>query len=99
MFLKLLEAITGKQAIRPGMDAVTSGKVWLSELQNLAAKTRRSIREAVKLEPGKKNTVILTDDLDLETGKLYPDYKERRAAREKTGSSTMAVGSWDVYPD
>ena len=94
MFLKVLERITGRKSIRPGVDAVTTGKTWLSELRQLARRSRQATRKPVELIPGKKIEVFMTGDINPDTGKLYPDYKERR--KKSTG---VEVGDWDIYPD
>ena len=58
----------------------------------LEAKSRRSVRAGVLMEPpGPRRRMILTDDLD-EKGKLRPDHMARRQARrEEEGRLVHAV--------
>ena len=70
-----------------------------SELETLS---RISTRRAVEFEPpGPRLQILLTDDIDPGTGKLYPDFQERRKRRREAdqGESSPVAGGQDVSPD
>jgi len=57
-----------------------------------------NMHDNVKIgKPGKKLNVITTGDLDAD-GKLYPDYKERRAKRKAEEEKKNEAGGF-VGPD
>lgn len=72
------------------------------ELRELAALSRQSTRDSVELEPpGQRLTGLTTDDVDMTTGKPYPDYLERRRQRAaaKPEDALIGVVRHDVRPD
>jgi arginase family enzyme len=63
----------------------------------LAALSRRSTSDPVVFEPqGPKLRMILVDDIDPETGRVFPDYLERREARrqaeERPARGAVVIG-------
>ena len=65
----------------------------------MAALSRISTRDEVRLEPpGLDVTGITTDDIDSATGRVFPDYLERRRRREEERAGDKDEGvAFDVY--
>jgi len=105
VFIRVLEALTGRKSTRPGISASIGAGSSLGKARNLAQLTRMLTRDPVELEPpGPELRILLTDDIDPRTGKAYPDYMERRKRRreeEEAGKRDRCFGTvdHDVYPD
>jgi hypothetical protein len=72
------------------------------ELVEIAAVTREALyKPAQPAEPGRPLIGISTDDIDPRTGRLYPDYMERRAEREakrEARPAELCTIDWDISP-
>jgi hypothetical protein len=101
-FIEILERIIGKRSERPSMTVIHDGKISGDELLGLAELTRLTFREEPETYTGgQKLNIITTQDVNPKTGKLYPDYLERRAARRLAEEKECAAGTigHDVRPD
>jgi hypothetical protein len=100
LFLRVIQRL-GHRIERPDMSA--AGPIQPDEVGFFAALTRRTFRqEPETYTGGKKLTVIMTTDIDPNTGKVFPDYLERRRkAREQEGPEGSCAGVFDrdVRPD
>jgi hypothetical protein len=102
-FIEILERLIGQKSQGPRIGAVHDGRVSAGELHGLAKLSRLIFwKEPETYSGGEKLTVIMTTDIDPNTGKVYPDYLERRAARkvaEEEGSGYAGSTGHDVRPD
>jgi hypothetical protein len=68
----------------------------------IAARTREVLyKPAETAPPGRPFVGITTDDIDPRTGRLYPDYMERRAEREakrQPQPAELCTIDWDISP-
>jgi hypothetical protein len=97
-FIDILERVTGKKVERHSVSVIHDDKTPIEELRWFARFTRFVTRRPIKLEPpGPKIEILTTNDIDPDTGRVYPDYKERRAARKARESKFKDIG--DCYPD
>ncbi len=87
--------------IVPLMANFIGKRIWhvrepLSEMEKMS---RMATRQPVKFEPpGERFKIIMTNDVDPRTGKLYPDYEARRAARRKADKS-IVIDLGNCYPE
>jgi hypothetical protein len=68
----------------------------------LAAESRDATRGPIEFAPpGPKLTGLTTNDIDMDTGKPYPDYLERRRQRSAAKPEDQLAGlvGHDVRPD
>jgi C4-type Zn-finger protein len=102
-FLQILEAIIGKRSHRPTMSASTTGRVSRKELHGMAKLSRWTFRqEPETYSGGKKLTVIMTSDVDPNSGKVFKDFEARRQKlqeEEENRESNRSFGAIDVRPD
>ena len=102
-FIEILERLVGKKSQGPRIGAVHDGRVSPGELHGLAKLSRLVFwKEPEIYTGGQKLTVITTQDVNPATGKVFPDYLERRAARkvaEEEGSGYAGSTNRDVRPD
>lgn len=101
IFLSVLEKVVGRMSRHPEITAYHHG-LSSSERSFFSRWLRRIMYQDAKPGgPGKKLNVITSNDLNPDTGKLYPDYKARREARKRQGSEARSFGyvDHDVYPD
>ena len=98
-FLEILERVVGRRSQRSTIDTWTQGKTSLEELSGLARLTRSVFRQPPDvISEKKKSNCLMTSDVNPDSGKVYPDYLERRRkAKERPKESYAATLPYDVY--
>lgn len=84
----MLEKLVGHKIRRVPMRVSTEADHWAPGVDTLARTTRAMLRDPVKLEPGEPLVGIALEDVDPDTGKVYPDFMERRRLREEARKGT-----------
>jgi hypothetical protein len=86
-FKRMLESVAGKRILSVRRES--------SSMERMS---RLATRQPIEFEPpGPKIEILTTNDINPDTGRLYPDYKERRALRRAKESETL--GDLNVFPD
>lgn len=97
--LSVLGRLLGVPVRRPSTRIATAAARLPEEAEELAGTSRAMTREPAEPAPrGRALAGITTDDLDPATGRLHPDYLERRARREagrKAKDEDMVAGVVD----
>jgi hypothetical protein len=80
IFKQLIGAGSGRQ---DPSSAIVPGDRIPGDLAGLARMSQSAIRDGILFEPTIPLNGFCTDDIDKETGRLYPDFLERRKARRE----------------
>jgi hypothetical protein len=101
IFKRFLELVTGRRIRRPVISVSSKEPLSSDEIGFFARWLKRSMYADVETYGGgKKLTGIMTRDIDPLTGKLYPDYLERRKRRKETAGPVYAgTVDHDISPD
>lgn len=94
IFKKLLEMMAGRTISERNAVRGTTGAASARDLVDIARRTLLSTRKPIKLQPpGRRLTAITTEDIDPNTGKLFPDYLARREARQRKENEPKLIYS------
>ena len=104
IFKQLLERITGQRIQRPVMWAASKRPLHGDEFSFFGRWLKKIIYGDVEIySGGKKLTVVMHSDVDPRTGKVYPNFEERRQKLRETEENreprAFGVVSHDTRPD
>lgn len=98
-FLSIFKVL-GHRVVRPGPGHVAAkGPVSGKDFSFFHGWLKRIIWQDVEhYSGGEKSNVLMTSDINPNSGKVYPDYLERRKAnKERPKESYAATLPYDVY--
>jgi|GEM_PF-2011013 len=99
-FLEILERVVGRRSQRSTVDVWTEGKSSLEELGGLAKLTQAVFRQPVDVLSKKKTlNILMMSDINPDSGKVWPDYLERRRkAKERPKELCAGTVYHDAFP-